>query len=136
MAKITVKPDCSNAPKMALLRDFTSAFATGNSAIIISSLADDVLWEMVGDQSINGKAAAEKKLPEMLDGQVEELNLDNIVTHGDAGAVNGSMKFRGGQTFSFCDFYNFTSNGKNAKIKRIQSYVVEIKTITTQSKSV
>lgn len=127
MAKITVKPDCGNAPKMALLRDFTSAFANGNASIIISNLADDVVWEMVGDQTLNGKAAAEKRLPEMLDGQIEDLNLENIITHGDTGAVNGTMKFRGGQTFSFCDFYNFTGHGKNAKIKKIQSYVVEIK---------
>ena len=127
MAKITVEPDCGKAPKMALLRDFTSAFANGNASIIISNLADDVVWEMVGDQTLNGKAAAEKRLPEMLDGQIEDLNLENIITHGDTGAVNGTMKFRGGQTFSFCDFYNFTGHGKNAKIKKIQSYVVEIK---------
>lgn len=127
MAKITVKPDCGNAPKMALLRDFTSAFADGNTSIIISNIADDLVWEMVGDQVIHGKTAAEKKLPEMLDGQIEELNLENIITHGDAGAVNGTMKFRGGQTFSFCDFYNFAGHGKKSKIKQIQSYVVEIR---------
>jgi hypothetical protein len=126
MAKITVKPDCGNAPKMTLLRDFTSAFANGNSDIIIGNLADDIRWEMVGDQTINNKSEAKTKVVEMLDGSIEELNIDNIVTHGDAGAVQGTMKFRGGQLFSFCDFYNFTSHGKNAKIKRIQSYVVEI----------
>lgn len=126
MVKVHVQPDCENAPKKELLRDFEIAFAKSDAPFILDAFADDIRWEMVGDQIIEGKEAAQAKLFEMLDGSIAELSLDVIITHGDEGAVQGTMQFADGTVFSFCDVYKFTSHGKDAKIMKLTSYVVEL----------
>ena len=127
MLKITVQPDCGNAPKKVLLKDFTIAFAKGDIQFILKNLSDNIEWEIVGDQKIHGKSDAEKVLKQMLDASTTQLNIVNIITHGDEGAVNGTMKFGEGPEFGFSDFYTFTSHGKDAKIKQLTSFVVEKK---------
>jgi len=110
-----------------LLRDFTLAFAQGNEEFIISNMADNIHWEMVGEKVIEGKEAATAMVKESLDGSITELVLDYVFTHGRAGCVQGLMTFNTGKTFSFCDVYEFSSLGRDAKIKNIISYVVEMK---------
>ncbi len=55
MVKITVSADCGNAPKKLLLKDLNIAFVKGDTAFISESVADDLMWELVGDQTIHGK---------------------------------------------------------------------------------
>ncbi len=129
MVTIHVQTDCNNSPKKELLRDFTTAFALSTPDVILDNLADDVRWEMVGDKIINGKADATAMVKEMLDGSIEELTLQHIITHGDEGSVNGLMTFKDGTKFSFCDVYTFTSHATDAKIKSITSYILEVKPI-------
>lgn len=126
MVKVNVQADCGNAPKKLFLRDFTIAFAKDNAAFILEGVADDVCWEMVGNSTANGKMEVERVLKAMLDSSMVELTIANIITHGDAGAVNGSMTFKDGTTYGFCDVYTFTSHGKKAKIKTITAYIVEL----------
>lgn len=126
MVIVNVQADCGNAPKKIFLRDFTIAFAEDNAAFILAGITDDVRWEMVGSSTTNGKAEVERVLKAMLDSSMVELTIANIITHGDAGAVNGTMTFKDGTTYGFCDVYTFTSHGKKAKIKTITAYIVEL----------
>lgn len=127
MAKITVQTDCGNAPKKAFIRDFEVAFPRKSREVILDSIADDIHWEMIGDQVIDGKAEVIKMIDTMLDGSYKELTIETIITHGDTGSANGMMVFEDGSTFGFSDVFKFSSNGKDAKIKKLQSYLVEIK---------
>ena len=127
MAKVNVQADCGNAPKKLFLRDITIAFTQTNASFILDGMADEVRWEMVGSRTFAGKAEVESALKDMLDGSITELTIANIITHGDAGAVNGTMTFVDGTTYSFCDVYTFTSHGKNAKIKTLTAYVIALK---------
>lgn len=129
MPTITVPPDCGNAPKKEFLRDFEIAFAESNAAFILDAFAEDIRWDMVGDQVIEGKEAAQEKLYEMLDGSITELSLDVIITHGGEGAVQGTMKFKDGTVFRFCDIYKFTGHGKDTKIKSLTSFVAQVETL-------
>jgi hypothetical protein len=124
MAKISCPVNCDNSPNMALLRDFEIAFANPNEEFISKAIADDFCWELVGDQVITGKARAVPIIKGMLDGSIEELTIDNIVTHGTSGAVNGTMIFSNGDQVGFCDVVTFSSHAKNAKIKSLTSYVI------------
>jgi limonene-1,2-epoxide hydrolase len=126
MVKIHVQPDCGNAPKMGFIRDFEVAFAEQKLQVILDSIADDIYWEMVGNSVVQGKAEAKKMVETMLDGSIAELTIENIITHGDSGAVNGVMKFVDGTTFAFCDVFTFTSHAKDAKIKKLSAYLIEI----------
>lgn len=126
MTKVTVPKDCANAPRKEFIRDFNIAFAENKKDKILEFMADDIIWNMVGGQVLHGKEEAAKMLDTMIGYQAEELILHTIVTHGDTAAANGEMKFLI-LTVNFCDVYKFTGNDKNAKIKELTSYGIELK---------
>jgi hypothetical protein len=127
MTKVVVGEDCGNSPKALLLRDLNIAFAKNNVPFILEHVTDDITWIMVGDQTIQGKANFAAVLERMKDNEVAEVRLDNIITHGDTGAVNGCLKMKDGNTYAFCDVYKFNGHSKAAKIREITSYNIEIK---------
>src|SRR5687768_632095 len=59
MVKVNVQPDCGNAPKKLFIRDFMIAFANSDTPSILDCLADDAVWEMVGERTLNGKSEVE-----------------------------------------------------------------------------
>lgn len=124
--KITVPEDCGNAPKKEFIRDFNIAFAENKKEKILEFMADDIEWVFVGKQIMNGKEEVKKFLETMGDDKAEELILDTIVTHGDEAAADGVMKFSK-MAVAFCDVYKFTGHDKNAKIKNLTSYGIELK---------
>jgi phosphoheptose isomerase len=119
---VHVEPDCGNAPKKAALRDFTIAFAEHDKATVLTAVADDIEWEIVGDRQVAGIDAFGDALDGAWSASVRSLSIDTILTHGNQGSVSGSMALTGGDTLRFCDVHRFSSHGKNAKIARITSY--------------
>jgi SnoaL-like domain len=126
MAKLHIPEDCGNSPKSLFLRDFTIAFVENKTDVIFDAFADDVIWTMLGEKTIHGKQEAKESLKDMLDDFIAELTITNIITHGDTGAVNGTMLFKDGKTFGYCDVYTFTSHARDAKIKTLTSYIIEL----------
>lgn len=126
MTTITVSEDCGNAPKKCLLRDFNVAFAETNVDFILDNVSDDVEWTIVGDQEIRGKSDFATVVEQMTDVDVVELTIDHIITHGATAAVNGTLQLASGQAHAFCDVYEFSRHGKNAKIQTMTSYVIEL----------
>jgi len=125
MLKIKVKADCGNSPKREFLKDFNIAFAKGDAQFIIAQVTDDIVWEMIGEQAIEGKGNFSKAINEMKEKEVAEITLEKVITHGKEGAVNGIMKMRDGKQYAFSDFYEF-KNTAGTNIKTMTSYVIEI----------
>ncbi|ARI77766.1 nuclear transport factor 2 family protein [Halobacillus mangrovi] len=117
--------DCGNAPKKQLIKEFNIAFAKNEVAFIISCVSDDIQWNMVGDQVIQGKKAFSDSLQHMEGSPISKIHIKNIITHGRTGAADGTLFFNSGKQFHFCDIYTFTSAGKQAKIKELTSYIIE-----------
>ena len=126
MVKITVKPDCGNSPRKLFLKDLNIAFAEGDTAFIVENIDDKVIWELVGDENIHGKADFVETLGKVVDNKLEALTISNIITHGKEAAVNGVRKLAQGGEYSFCDVYTF-QGAKGNTIKSITSYVIESK---------
>ena len=124
MTKLTVTPDCGNAPKKAFLRDFNVAFARADIPTLLASVTDDFHWETVGEKRIAGKAAFAAALEEMKQHTAAELVIDKIITHGREAAVSGTMVMQDGRRFSFADIYSFRG-AKGDRIAALTSYVVE-----------
>tara|TARA_R110002124_G_scaffold274893_3_gene444974 strand:- start:1698 stop:2078 length:381 start_codon:yes stop_codon:yes gene_type:complete len=125
MTKITVIPDCGNAPKKRFLKDFNVAFATGDAGFIIEHVSEDIRWEVYGDKSIQGKGQFSKEINLMASSVADEIAIHSIITHGKEASLQGEMKM-GEKTYAFCDVYRFTSAG-SFMIKEMFSYVIEIK---------
>ncbi|MEM8968782.1 MAG: nuclear transport factor 2 family protein [Bacteroidota bacterium] len=123
MTKITVQPDCGNAPRKEFLKNFNVAFATGDTDFIVEHVSDDILWTIHGDKHIHGKKAFTREVNIMKEYTADGLIIHTIITHGREAALNGEMKM-GDTTYTFCDVYRFTDT-KNIIIKELNSYVIK-----------
>jgi len=115
MTKITSSPDCGNSPKKELLKKINIAFANGNSDFLTESVADKIVWDIIGEKKIVGKEKFTEHLIKMKAEKASELVLDRILTHGKEGAVNGIMKMQNGKKYAFSDFYDF-NGAKGSKV--------------------
>ncbi|MBW8241589.1 nuclear transport factor 2 family protein [Muricauda oceani] len=123
MTKIISAPNCGNSPKMEFLKEFNIAFAKGNTAFLIASVTDDVVWDIIGDKKIEGKQSFVGQLEKMKTDKTSELILHQILSHGKEGAANGILTMENGKKYAFSDFYLF-KGAKGTKIKSITSYVI------------
>lgn len=123
MTKIIVTPDCNNAPKKRLLKDFNIAFATGDTEVLNGMVSEDITWIIHGDKQVVGKAGFSKEIESMKQYVADELTIHTIITHGAEAAVNGVIKM-GGNNYVFCDIYRFTSAGSST-IKSLDSFVIK-----------
>jgi hypothetical protein len=129
MVKIICKEDCGNAPKKLLLKELTSAFATGSAQrVLLPRLADDVTWEIVGAEPIQGKDAVARLLAEAAKSgyQATQLEIENIITHGNAGSVNGYITMADGKQYAFCDVYRWSGASEKSAIRKITSFSIEV----------
>ncbi len=124
MTTVIPSGDCGNSPKNQFVEKVTIALATQDQAFLLESVADDILWNIVGQQPSQGKAEFAAALNAANKSPVTELVIDHVMTHGKAGAVNGTRTQQGGKRYEFCDVYEF-SNTKATSIRKIISYVIE-----------
>lgn len=125
MTKIISSPNCGNSPKMEFLRQFNIAFAEGNVGFLTDNVAQDIVLDIIGDKKIEGNEAFKEELEKMQSTKVTELILNQILSHGKEGAVNGLMTMENGNQYAFSDFYVFQST-KGEKVKAITSYCIEV----------
>jgi hypothetical protein len=125
--KIDCPKDCGNAPKKVILKEITVALATRDYIGLCENMADDIRWKIAGHKSFFGKEALKDALNQNISKVLIQLQIQNIITHGSTGAVNGIFEFDDHSTLSYCDVYTFSSAGKSAKVKEIVSYRVEEK---------
>lgn len=123
--KLICKEDCNNAPKKQYILDFNIAFANADTEKILDMLDDNAVWHMVGVKILKDKESIRKQLELISTNKAEVLNIENILSHGKMCSANGQIYFTNHKV-AFCDVYTFSSHSKNAKIKAIQSYVIDI----------
>lgn len=125
MVKVIVDVDCGNSPKMLFLKEFMTAFATGDIAFITASVSSDITWNIVGVQTIVGKTAFVASLERIDFSENATVTITRIITHGKEAAVNGEITTTGGKRIAFCDVYEFSSAHATA-IKVIESFNIKI----------
>ncbi|TVP98162.1 MAG: nuclear transport factor 2 family protein [Balneolaceae bacterium] len=108
------------------LEKLNHAFACNDTEYISEQVTDDIRWEIVGDQTVSGKAAFVELLKAMEQPEPLELEIHNIITHGISASVNGIMTTSDGTSYGFCDIIRF-NRLKNPKIREMTSYSIEIK---------
>ncbi|NLL42679.1 MAG: nuclear transport factor 2 family protein [Firmicutes bacterium] len=123
-ATVTYPKDCGNAPKKSILAGFYRAFAQGDWDYIKEHTVEALSWNIIGDKIINSQEETLALCREHFSRGVREVQISNVITHGNVAAVNGSVAFGDDKGYSFCDIYKFNSFGKNAKVKEITSYVI------------
>lgn len=128
MANITCGVDCGNAPKMQFIKDFLIANADGDIEKAMEMLTEDVVLEIPGYETAEGKDEVRQLLQKDASrSKVTELVLENILSHGDRGSANGTLFFADGGVVTFCHMVTFSSHATDAKLKKIQTYSIVLK---------
>ena len=91
---------------------------------MLARVTDDVRWEFVGSGVIEGTEDLAAELVAASRSTTRELVIENILSHGNRCATNGTIHYSDGAAVTFCDIYVFESHGKNAKIKAVVSYAL------------
>ncbi len=123
--KVTSFTDCGNAPRKQLLLAFNVAFAKGDIAFILEHVANDIVWDRVGDDRIEGKERLAETIEQMKDNLPTEIRIANIITHGSTAAANGILSYEQ-KRYSYCDIYIFNGAAKSAKIIAITTYAIDV----------
>ncbi|MFD2833591.1 nuclear transport factor 2 family protein [Gramella sp. AN32] len=110
---------------MEFLKNFNIAFAKGDLKFISESVTDEIVWNIIGKLRIEGKEQFSQELERLKSEQAKELIIDQILSHGKEGAVNGIIELKNGKKYAFSDFYKF-KGAKGVTIKSITTYVIEI----------
>ncbi len=125
MVKIVVEEDCGNAPKKLFVKDFNIACVQGDIEGALQMITDEAVWKIIGGDTHTGRTEIEEYLKSFAGLNVLELRLDNVISHGDRCAANGIL-ISESRKLAFCNVYRFSSHAKDAKIKHIASYELEI----------
>lgn len=97
MAKIILSEDCGNSPKNQFVADLTAAMAQGDIQFILEKVSDDIRWEIAGKEVIQGKKLLSREMEHQSEDPVEQPTIHHALTHGKAGAVNGTRILRSGK---------------------------------------
>jgi|SRR5690606_7150020 hypothetical protein len=124
MPKITIQPDCGNAPRKLFLKDLIVAWAEGDSDFFTNILPDHITWEVVGSRNISGKANFLNELVGHKLWKSRELVIDTIITHGRDAAVSGRILAADKSVYSFCDVFRFKGAG-GSTIDQIRTFLVK-----------
>jgi ketosteroid isomerase-like protein len=109
------------------IKQISKEFSNGNFKFCYNYLADNIVWNIVGDKIVKGKEAVIKfcnKTARYFSEVTTMFNMHNIIVDGDCVAINGTAEFinpQGKSThISSCDVYHF----KNEQLLNITSYCI------------
>lgn len=110
------------------LTGFLDAFDKNDTEAILSYVADDIHWNMIGDMTIAGKAALRKFFTENADMKVVKSTRAHFILNGDEAAITGEVLCRNEKTgkeyhMDYCDVYELQAG----KIKKMVTYNIDRK---------
>ena len=92
---------------------------------LFSYYADDVVWTIAGETTLNGIQAIRDFMAQGGDHVPPQLTVDKIVAEGDSVICYGDMTMGGTPdcdgTYSYCDVYTI----KSEKVAELRSFVVK-----------
>jgi uncharacterized protein len=114
------------AQRKEVVETYIEGFRRSNHEMILSTLTDDVVWELFGYTTLTGKDAFDKEIenPDFVGSP--ELTIDRLVEEADTVVAIGTGKVarREGDplVFVFSDVFTFTGD----KISRLETYQVNL----------
>src|SRR5687767_1009380 len=110
-----------------IIRKVNEGFSSGDEAKILTYVANDVRWDILGYSTHVGIHEFRKELSNPLFEGLPTINIKNEMVDGDLVAVEGEVQCKrkdGGMMDAFFfDIYRL----ENGKIKEMRSYVIEKK---------
>jgi uncharacterized protein len=115
-----------NADNKAILTQANALITQGDQEGFLSFCTDDVVWEFVGDQTLEGKHAIREYMKTAY-AQPPRFNVEILIAENDYVTAIGKISLNNSNgdeiNYAYCDVWEF-SNGKMAKLK---AFVIEKK---------
>lgn len=118
----------ANSPKAEFYENWSRWFIENDVAKILDALDPDVEWEMVGEPLIRGIEEVRNAFfgqSHQVDHTMNEMQIDQIVSHGKNVCGWGTMQMSDGIRYRYCDILEFTSHKPDAKVKKVIAFVME-----------
>ncbi len=108
-----------------IVRAVVTAFDSSDNETILSHMAHDVQWLMLGSSTISGKEGMRTFFDEHPEIKILSITKDNFIFDGDIAVVNGEASCSGAgdkvYNMFYCDIYEL----QNSKVKKLTSYTVD-----------
>lgn len=107
-----------------IVQQVNDGFATGDVDLIMSHIADDVRWDVVGLSTAIGRDAFRKEIKNDNFEGVPNITIHRAIEEGDRVAVEGEVttRFKGGAVVEM--FFHNAYRLEGGKIKELRSYLV------------
>jgi len=125
MTNFTYSKKCGNAPRQEVIKAFNQAFADAETEKILDFVTQDFEWIMVGEETYKGKDQVTDALQQMEQNPPAAMHLEAIITHGNMASAHGTITDNDGKQYSFCDIYEFDGFKPDAKLARLQAFVIQ-----------
>lgn len=116
--KFEMPGNCGNSPRMQTVAEFARAWGEADSEYFGEWFSGEPEWAVLPGE------ASTSDVMNNLRGDIEELQILDVVTHGKFGSVDGTARTKSGDRLHFAHFLVFTSAAKSGKIASIRSYLV------------
>lgn len=121
---VDVPERCGNAPRKAVIRDFTIAVVAKEASGVTALLSADAHWTLNGARVLHGPDEVRDWL--LGEPDATALKIHTLITHGTECGVDGEVTRTDGGTVAFSHVMRFTGGAPTARIKELRSYLVEI----------
>ena len=125
MPKVIKSPDCGNSPKNLLVQALVIAIETCNVTAFSRCVSDDIVWAIPGRRSFDGRSACLAYLKSRKPEAPKLVTVRRAISHGSAGAGDGTFTLDSGLRNGFCHVVNFSS-AKGTHIASISSYYSDL----------
>ncbi|MCF8569973.1 hypothetical protein L5G32_06805 [Gordonia sp. HY002] len=118
--EITLPTDCGNAPRIGIVTEIVTAWASGDGQTVSTWMSEDVTWTVVGDVTHEGRDAAVHACQGT---SARSLEIAAVITHGRLAACDGFVETESGRV-SFSHAFRFAGAAKSATVKELRSYCI------------
>jgi ketosteroid isomerase-like protein len=107
-----------------IVQRVNDGFTTGDVELVMSHIADDVRWDVVGISTAIGRDAFRKEVKNENFEGIPEITIHNAIEEGDRVAVEGEVttRFKGGEVVEL--FFHNAYRLEDGKVKELRSYLV------------
>jgi Ketosteroid isomerase-related protein len=110
-----------------IVNKINAAFSANDVEGFLEHCSGDLSWTMVGDRTVNGKAAVRGFMDEMKSPEPPVFTVDEMIASDDSVACYGSMRMKDGEgessDWTYCDVYRL----KGDKVVELRSFVIKHK---------
>ena len=108
----------------SVVEKVNAAFASGDVEGFLAHCTEDVVFMMIGNRRVEGKAAIREWMGTGA-GEPPKFSVQSIITSEDRAVCYGDMTMpesEGTGSYEYCDVYTI----QNGKVKELRAYVIKI----------